>query len=160
MLASNLHFMEKLKKLIGEVFKIKDLGPIKQLLGLAIDYDCESGCLELSQSCYIQQSLECYGFDDGQTHPTPLSSGVKLTKANSPTTPSAIAEMKDYPYQSLISTLMYAMLGTHPNIAFAVGALSKYSSNPGKVHWNEAVHVLLTCPFHGNPSRKLLASYS
>jgi len=43
MLASSLHFMEKLKKLIGEVFKIKDLGPIKQLLGLAIDYDRETG---------------------------------------------------------------------------------------------------------------------
>jgi hypothetical protein len=37
---------------------------------------------------------------------------------------------------------MYAILGTCPNIAFAVGALSKYSSNPGKAHWNEAVHVL------------------
>jgi transposase InsO family protein len=142
MLASNLHFMEKLKKLIGEVFKIKDLGPIKQLLGVAIDYDQETGHLELSQSRYIQQSLERYGCDDGRTHPTPLSSGVKLTKADSPTTPSAIAEMKDYPYQSLIGTLMYAMLGTRPDIAFAVGALSKYSSNPGKVHWNEAVHVL------------------
>ena len=142
MLASDLHFMKKLKKLIGEVFKIKDLGPIKQLLGVAIDYDQKTGRLELSQSCYIQQSLERYGCDDGRTHPTPLSSGVKLTKADSPTTPSAIAEMKDYPYQSLIGTLMYAMLGTRPDIAFAVGALSKYSSNPGKVHWNEAVHVL------------------
>ena len=50
--------------------------------------------------------------------------------------------MKAYPYQSLIGTLMYAMLGTHPDIAFAVGALSKYSSNPGKAQWNEAVHVL------------------
>ena len=39
MLASDLHFIEKLKKLIGEVFKIKDLGPIKQLLGVAINYD-------------------------------------------------------------------------------------------------------------------------
>jgi len=142
MLASDLHFMEELKKLIGEVFKIKDLGPIKQLLGVAIDYDQKTGHLELSQSRYIQQSLERYGCDDGCTHPTPLSSGVKLTKADSPNTPSAITEMKDYPYQSLIGTLMYAMLGTRPDIAFAVGALSKYSSNLGKVHWNEALHVL------------------
>jgi len=54
MLASDLHFMEELKKLIGEVFKIKDLGPIKQLLGVAIDYDQKTGHLELSQSRYIQ----------------------------------------------------------------------------------------------------------
>ena len=48
MLTSDLHFMKKLKKLIGEVFKIKDLGPIKQLLGVAIDYDQKTGCLKLS----------------------------------------------------------------------------------------------------------------
>ena len=72
MLTSNLHFMEKLKNLIGKVFKIKDLGPIKQLLGVAINYDQKTGCLELSQSCYIQQSLEHYGCDDGHTHPTPV----------------------------------------------------------------------------------------
>ena len=34
------------------------------------------------------------------------------------------------------------MLGTQPDIAFAVGTLSKYSSNPGRKPWNEAAHVL------------------
>jgi hypothetical protein len=29
---------------------------------------------------------------------------------------------------------MYAMLGTCPDIAYAVGALSQYSGNPGKDH--------------------------
>jgi len=38
--------------------------------------------------------------------------------------------------------VIYAMLGTRPDIAFAMGALSKYSLNHGKAHWNEAVHVL------------------
>jgi hypothetical protein len=50
--------------------------------------------------------------------------------------------MRQYPYQSLVGTLMYAMLGMWPDIMFAVGALSKFSSNPGKVHWNQAIHVL------------------
>ena len=66
--------------------------------------------------------------------------------------------MLDYPYQNIIGTLMYAMLGTHPDIAFAVGALSKFSSNPGKTHWDQAVHVLcylggtknLGLVFHGD----------
>jgi len=37
---------------------------------------------------------------------------------------------------------MYAMLGTQPDIAFAVGALSKFTSNPGKPHWDQGNHVL------------------
>ena len=34
------------------------------------------------------------------------------------------------------------MLGTCPDIAFTMEALSKYTSNPGKVHWNEVFHML------------------
>ena len=50
--------------------------------------------------------------------------------------------MQNFPYQSLLGTLMHSMLGTHGDIAYAVGALSKVASNPGKAHWDEAVHVL------------------
>ena len=45
-------------------------------------------------------------------------------------------------YQSLIRTLMYAMLRTCLDIAFVVSALSKYSLNPGQLHWAQAVHIL------------------
>jgi hypothetical protein len=50
--------------------------------------------------------------------------------------------MRQYPYQSLVGMLMYAMLGTWPEIAFAVGVLSKFSSNLGKLHWNQEIHIL------------------
>jgi hypothetical protein len=50
--------------------------------------------------------------------------------------------MKSYPYQGLIGTEMYAMLGTRPDIAFAVGKLSQFNANPGKVHWDQAIHLL------------------
>src|SRR5258706_8079716 len=54
-------------------------------------------------------------------------------------------EMKDManvPYASLIGALMYAAIGTRPDIAFAVGALSRFLSNPGRRHWAEAKCVL------------------
>jgi hypothetical protein len=73
---------------------------------------------------------------------TLLSPGVKLTKDDCPTQPEEVMDMKQYPYQSLIGTLMYAMFATCPDIAFAVGILSCFSSNPGKVHWDQALHVL------------------
>jgi hypothetical protein len=37
---------------------------------------------------------------------------------------------------------MYAAIGTRPDIAFAVGALSRFLSNPGRRHWAEAKRVL------------------
>jgi hypothetical protein len=37
-------------------------------------------------------------------------------------------------YQSVIGSLMYIALGTRPDIALAVGLLSKFASRPQKKH--------------------------
>jgi len=37
---------------------------------------------------------------------------------------------------------MYAAIGTRPGTAFAVGALRRFLSNPGRHHLNEAKRVL------------------
>src|SRR5215813_8137290 len=37
---------------------------------------------------------------------------------------------------------MYTMLGTHPDLAFAVSKLSRFSSNPMEQHLKAAKHVL------------------
>lgn len=37
--------------------------------------------------------------------------------------------------------LMYAMLGSHPDIAFAVGTISKHSATPGPQHWKALMRV-------------------
>ena len=42
--------------------------------------------------------------------------------------------MDKLPYASACGSLMYAMIATRPDIAFAVGVVSKYMSNPGKKH--------------------------
>jgi len=34
------------------------------------------------------------------------------------------------------------MLGTRPDIAYAVGAVSRYSSNPGELHWKAVKRIL------------------
>ena len=42
--------------------------------------------------------------------------------------------MTKAPYQSATGSLMYAMVATRPNIAFAVGVVSRFMSNPDKKH--------------------------
>ena len=46
------------------------------------------------------------------------------------------------PYASAVDSLMYVMVCTRPDIAHAVGVVSRYMANPGKEHW-EAVKWLL-----------------
>ena len=45
-------------------------------------------------------------------------------------------------YASVVGSLMYVMVCTRPDIAHAVGVVSRYMANPGKEHW-EAVKWLL-----------------
>src|SRR5258708_10146093 len=45
-------------------------------------------------------------------------------------------------YQSHIGSVMYAMLGTCPDIAFSITKLSQYSANPGDDHWTAINHLL------------------
>jgi hypothetical protein len=43
--------------------------------------------------------------------------------------------MRNMPYHEVIGSLMWACLGTHPDIAFAVTTLSHFSKDPGEAHW-------------------------
>ena len=45
-------------------------------------------------------------------------------------------------YSQLIGCLMYTMTCTRPDIAYAVGRLSSYTSNPNNMHWHAVKRVL------------------
>jgi hypothetical protein len=49
--------------------------------------------------------------------------------------------MSHVTYVSAVGSLMYAMVCTRPDIAHAVGVLSKYMSKPGKEHWTTVKRV-------------------
>ena len=50
--------------------------------------------------------------------------------------------MAKIPYASACGSLMYAMVATRPDIAFAVGVVSRFMSNPGKRHWDAVKSIL------------------
>ena len=50
--------------------------------------------------------------------------------------------MKDVHYSSIMGSLMYAQVCTHPDTAFIVGVLSRYLSDPGQSHWKAAKKIL------------------
>jgi len=135
--------LAKMKLTLGQHFKVKDLGEVNFLLGIRVVRNRESGSIELSQQAYIDQLLKCFNLQEAKPVTTPLSSGVCLTQADCPTTDEEKLDMANVPYTSLVGALMYAAIGTRPDISFAVGALSCFLSNPGRCHWNEAKQVLI-----------------
>ena len=132
--------IDKLKRELSKEFAMKDLGAAKQILGMRIKRD--NGVLKLSQEEYVKKVLSRFNMDGSKPVSTPLACHFKLSKDQSPTTEQDRAQMDKVPYASAIGSLMYAMVCTRPDIAHAVGVVSRYMSNPGKQHW-EAVKWIL-----------------
>lgn len=137
-----MDYIRRLKHQLSKEFDMKDLGPAKKILGMQITRDKHNQILQLSQSEYIRRVLQRFNMGDAKPVSTPLASHFRLSKSQSPETEEDREFMAKIPYASAIGSLMYAMVCTRPDIGHAVGVVSRFMSNPGKVHW-EAVKWIL-----------------
>jgi hypothetical protein len=71
----------------------------------------------------------------------PILVGVNLSADQCPKKQEEEEDMSRVPYASAVGSLMYAMVCTIPDIAHAVGVLSRYMSKPGKEHWTTVKRV-------------------
>ncbi|KAM1487717.1 hypothetical protein ACFX2I_001756 [Malus domestica] len=134
--------IKKLKEELSKSFDMKDLGPAKQILGMEIIHDRKSKKLWLSQEKYVERVLERFNMKAAKPVSSPLANHIKLSKESCPKTYEEKEKMAVVPYSSAVGSIMYAMVCTRPDIAHAVGVVSRFLSNPGKDHW-EAVKWIL-----------------
>ena len=67
-------------------------------------------------------------------HHLPMSHGIHLSKRMSPKTPEERNRMSSIPYALAVGSIMYAMLCTRPNIAYALSIASRFQVDPGEDH--------------------------
>ena len=113
---------------------MKDLGAAKQIFGMRITRDRKNYKLTLSQNEYIQKVLEIFNMQNEKPISTPLASHLKLSKEMCPKNQEEMNYMSKVPYALAFGSLMYAMVCIRPDIAHAVGVVSRYMKNPGKEH--------------------------
>ena len=138
LVASALPLIHGFKTNIAKHVEITDLGELHWILGIEIRRVRENRQIFLSQRSYIESTLRRYGFDDLKPVSMPMETNIRLTSAQSPTTTEEFARMRNIPYHEAVGSLMYASLGTRPDITYAVQTVSRFSTKPGIAHW-EAV---------------------
>ncbi|GJV05591.1 zinc finger, CCHC-type containing protein [Tanacetum coccineum] len=121
------------KEFLLSRFSMKDMGEADVILGIRIKH--ESNGIAISQSHYIEKVLKKFNYFDCTPVSTPMDTSEKLMPNNG----QAVSQLE---YSRVIGCLMYAITCTRPDIAFAVGKLSKYTSNPGTQHWQAIQRVL------------------
>ena len=117
--------IEDVKRQLGKLYQIKDFGPTSFYLGIRITRDRTQWIIWIDQQAYIENTLKRFKLHDANNTKTPLLASVHLEKSETPAT----TETKTY-YQQMIRTLIYATIGTRPNIAFTATRLSWYNNNP------------------------------
>ena len=134
--------IKDLKKETNKTFAMKDLGAAKKFFGMRILRDRKNKKLWLSQEKYIEKVLERFNMGSSKPVSTPLAGHFKLSSKQCPTSEKDKEDMKKVPYASAVGSLMYAMVCTRPDIAHAVGLVSRFLSNPGKKHWQAVKWIL------------------
>ena len=124
--------INKLKEKLKAEFEMKDLGEAKKILGMEIVRDQKRFELRLTQKEYIKKVLCRFNMENAKALNTPLPLHMKLSDKGSPIGEKDKAYMAKVPYASAVGSLMYAMVCTRPDIANAVGVVSRYMANPEK----------------------------
>ena len=143
LLASNdIGLLHETKRFLSNKFEMKDLGEASFVLGIEIHRDRSRGILGLSQRNYIEKILKRFGMQDCKPGDTPVAKGDKLSLDQCPKNDFESKEMQEVPYASVVGSLMYAQVCTRPDIAYIVGVLGRYLSNPGMDHWKAVKWVM------------------
>ncbi|GJW27908.1 zinc finger, CCHC-type containing protein [Tanacetum coccineum] len=69
---------------------------------------------------------------------SPMSTPMDLVEKLKPNTGKPVDQLE---YSRAIGCLMYVMTSTRPDIAYAVGRLSRFTSNPSRQHWQAITKV-------------------
>ena len=143
--ATTRKFMDSIKTKLSASFKMWNLGKAKYILGIEIKRNRKLQTILLSQSKYSRIVLERTGMSICKPVWTPMVHNSQLSATDPEddrVIPEQVIKGRQVSYLTIIGSLMYLMLGTHSDIAYVVGTLSRFSAKPKLAHWEAAKRVL------------------
>ncbi|KAJ1601998.1 hypothetical protein NDA14_000512 [Ustilago hordei] len=124
----------KVKKQIGQRWKMEDSSEVSHFLGIKISQDHAMCTMTIGQSGYIDQVLAKHL--DKCTKPTmvPMQSILEGTLV------ASAAQQKEYPV--IVGKLLWVANSTRPDLSLTVGVLARHMHEPSQEHYQAAQRVL------------------
>lgn len=116
-------------------YGIKDLGLLHEYLGVQVQ-QTDKGIL-IHQRKYSTKVIARFGLANAHGSKLPMETNVRFQNAG-----QSEKEDPSFSYRAAIGALMYLATGTRPDIAYAVGCLSRFVEAPTSKHYG-AVRRLL-----------------
>ena len=92
--------------------------------------------IHLGQCAYLETVLQQCGMQNAKSAATPLLARYVPTLSVGAPNPEIRSR-----FQTVIGSLLYLMLGTRPDIAFAVTKLAQHAANPSKEHLERVLYI-------------------
>jgi histone deacetylase 1/2 len=141
-------------------FKMSDLGALSYYLSIEVKQGEDA--IMLGQRVYAKKLLERGDMADCKPSTTPMEERIKLSK-------HSMGAKVDVTYRSIVGGLRY-LTHTRPDIAFAIGYVSRFMKDPLEDHWMAVKRLLnyikgsldhvVVFPKHGGESGLRLMVFS
>ena len=126
----------KFRQSFEKTFDVKSSDTVDVYLGNEVIIDKSKRKVALSQSHYILSCLDRFGLSSCNGVDLPLRE--RLSSSSQPSTP--VPENCTV-YRAMVGSLLYVAQWTRPDISYSVSELSRFVSNPGNVHLEQAKRV-------------------
>jgi hypothetical protein len=134
------HKLETLKMQLASEFQMADMGPVAWFLGMRIKR-LQDGSYRLDQARYIEDLLQKFQASSAVPVSTPMEAGFINALRKSTKSP-LLSSQEHSLYQNIIGSQMYAMLESRSKLAYTVGVLGRFASEPQRVHMLAARRTL------------------
>ena len=127
MTGSSTNLIKSTKSDLKTRFEMTDSGKCAFVLGIEL-VDGSDGSVTMCQRRYIDDILKRFAMSECKAMTSPVDISSRLVSSNSATKVNA-------PFREAVGALMHFMTATRPDIAFAVGYVSRFMENPQVEHW-------------------------
>jgi len=130
---TDIEIVKEIKAKFCDKFDMDDMGELAHFLNVRVTRTARA--MKLDQTVYAEKVLkqwESFLGPKDKTRKSPLPNNTSdQLKADEPVYTQEEQEYVDnFPYRPILGALLYLSMNTRPDIAYAVGVLSRYGSKP------------------------------
>uniref|UniRef100_A0AAV1TBG1 Polyprotein n=1 Tax=Peronospora matthiolae TaxID=2874970 RepID=A0AAV1TBG1_9STRA len=130
---SSLELIAQTKADLKTRFEMTDSGKCTFVLGIEL-VDESDGSVTMCQRRYVNDILKRFGMDECKATSSPVDLSTRLVA-------STEAAKIDVPFREAVGALMHLTTATRPDIAYAVGYVSRFMENPQQEHWTAVKRI-------------------
>lgn len=134
--SDSIEEVNSIKSQLMSKLDIKVLGSNSKMefLGLKINRN-KDGNIVLNQTSLIEKIIKKFNMTDAKVRKIPIQPKLNLEKCEK-------SQSYDVPYKELIGSIMYLMLGSRPDLCFAISYFGRFQNCYNETHWKHLKNII------------------